>query len=556
MNSIAKISPFQKLVIWAVMVCSWLVQALAARSPLNADAVSYLDISYSCLAGNWHAIVNGWWSPGYPFLLALWLKLFNPSPFHEPIAMHMFAFATLIVALICFENFISVFFTFRKKLAEEYGEDIRELLPDDAVRLVGYSLFFWISTFLTPPSLEQPDILAFIFYLLASTLCMQLVSSGQEWSRFVFLGTVLGLAYLVKTVMFPLAFVFFAALVCQKGGLRLLPKLLLSVTIFIAVSMPFCLALSQSKGRFTFGDVGILAYRHIMGMDVEAVPGAVGAMPAAAPHVHDYTEIINLGTYPPWADPSHGYKGAPLHFNFWRQLNRTHIVLRYYFDLYVVQLGALICGFLVLLLWGGAVGQFGRRLLRQAVLWLPAVAGLAFYASMRVEGRFLAGYTVALFAACTAALRIGDTPFIQKLARSVVLAVSLLLLSQIVIKVGHEGLQLFAKDKFPDRQVATTLRQMGVETGERVGYMGEALTDVSWAHLAHVHIAAEIPQEDVLTFWTADRAERAQAIKWLASTGAKVLVTRGVSDTAMSMGWRRVGDTDYYILALPGTNVR
>jgi hypothetical protein len=54
------------------MLAAWLAQAFAATNPLDADAVSYLDIAYSCLSGNWHALVHGYWSPGYPFLLALW----------------------------------------------------------------------------------------------------------------------------------------------------------------------------------------------------------------------------------------------------------------------------------------------------------------------------------------------------------------------------------------------------------------------------------------------------------------------------------------------------
>ena len=94
------------------------------------------------------------------------------------------------------------------------------------------------------------------------------------------------------------------------------------------------------------------------------------------------------------------------------------------------------------------------------------------------------------------------------------------------------------------------MREMGVEPGERVSYMGYALVDHAWAHLARVKISAEIPEEDTLSFWAADQTERAEATRWLAATGAKVLVTRSVPSTAMSMGWRSVRDTDYYVLVL------
>ena len=83
---------------------------------------------------------------------------------------------------------------------------------------MGYSLFFWITTFLTPPSLEQPDILVFIVYLLACALCMHL-SHRQEWWRYALLGLVLGLGYLVKSVMFPLGFVFLFALFLPESSM-------------------------------------------------------------------------------------------------------------------------------------------------------------------------------------------------------------------------------------------------------------------------------------------------------------------------------------------------
>jgi hypothetical protein len=91
---------------------------------------------------------------------------------------------------------------------------------------------------------------------------------------------------------------------------------------------------------------------------------------------------------------------------------------------------------------------------------------------------------------------------------------------------------------------------MGVEPGDRVSYMGYALEDHVWAHLARVKISAEIPQKDTLAFWAAKPTDQIKALNWLAATGARVLVTRGVPDTAISMGWKKVGDSDYYVLSL------
>jgi len=532
------------------MLCAWLAQALAARDFATADAISYLDISYSCLAGNWHALVNGWWSPAFPFLLTILLKIFNPGPFREALLLHLFSFASLVVALAAFEYFIRVFLICRKTVVAD-DHDSALPVPHEWVWIVGYSLFFWISTFLTPPSLEQPDILVFILYLFTAVLCMQVVLEPRKWSQYFLLGLVLGIGYLTKSVMFPLAFVFYAALCFHKDRLRMLPKLMFSVVIFAAVCSPFALALSKTKGRFTFGDVGVMAYRHVMGMDEQPLLPDTTPRPSAAPHIADYNPIIQLGTFPPWSDPSYGYRATPFHFMLRRQLNRTHIVLRYYFDLFVLQLGPLFAGLLALFFLREP-RDFGRRLARLPVLWLPALAGLAFYASMRVDGRFLAGYIVSLYAAWLALIRLPNSMNLQKTTRAIAFAVSFLLLSQIAVQVSHEAAHLFTRQPHADWQVATALQQMGLKKGDRVSYMGYALVDHGWAHLARVRISAEIPEEDVQNFWASDKKERQGVINWLSSTSAKALITKNVPDSAMPMGWIKVADTNYYILSLSG----
>jgi hypothetical protein len=106
-----------------------------------------------------------------------------------------------------------------------------------------------------------------------------------------------GLGYLTKSVMLPLGCVFRLALFWQKLEWRRVSGMVLAAAVFVAVGVPFCLALSQSKGRFTFRDVGIMAYRHVIGFDEEPLPPTVMAPPKAAPHVQDYSDTLHLGTY-------------------------------------------------------------------------------------------------------------------------------------------------------------------------------------------------------------------------------------------------------------------
>ena len=63
-----------KLLAWILLVCCWLVQGLAARHSMDADGVSYQNIADAALSGDWRSFLNGYWSPGFPFLLTLWRK--------------------------------------------------------------------------------------------------------------------------------------------------------------------------------------------------------------------------------------------------------------------------------------------------------------------------------------------------------------------------------------------------------------------------------------------------------------------------------------------------
>lgn len=530
---------------WSAMFCCWLIQGVAARHSLDADGVSYLNIVDSCLRGNWHALVNAYWSPGYPFLLTLWFKLFHPSLYYVPLAVRTFGVFSLLVALCCFEYFLWTLLRFRA------GYLIHERNPgrfisDGSIRLAGYALFLWISVYFTPANLDQPDVWVFSLYLLASALCLQLISGKRSWLRFALLGLVLGLAYLVKAVMFPLSFTFFAGLLFYKKTWRSLPKLAWAVAVFAAVTLPFIASLSHDKGRLTYGDVGPIAYRHITDDD-GATLSESGL--AAAPHMQDYTRIMFLGTYPPWADPSNAYHGEPTHFHLGKQLNRIHVVWRYYFDWYAVQLGCVLCGFLVLLLTSRDFFGFLAIYFKQVALWFPAVCGFLLYGLVRVDGRFLAGFMIAVFAAAIVSIEFPDDEQASRTGGSVIITVALLLFAQVVVLVGHEAIKLPAS-RYPDWQVVQALNASGVKPGDHVSFMGDALSYHVWAYLGRYSLTGEIPEGDVSTFWASTGPQQREAIDWLARTGAKALVTRNAPPVAVSNGWKNVPNTDYYIFPI------
>jgi hypothetical protein len=120
------------------------------------------------------------------------------------------------------------------------------------------------------------------------------------------------------------------------------------------------------------------------------------------------------------------------------------------------------------------------------------------------------------------------------------------------VVIGHatklSGISGPAKN--PDWEVAPALPGLGIHSGERVCYLGYALTDEGWAHLARVHIAAEIPVEDVPGFWSAGRPQQIAVANWLAAKGVKAIITRDAPASALAAGWERISETDYYVLTL------
>jgi hypothetical protein len=542
------------------MICCWILQALASRHTFDADGVSYQNIADVCLRGNWHSLVNGYWSPGYPFLLTMWFKLFHPGAYFVPLTVRWFGVLSLIFTLTSFEFFLSSFLNFRKYLYDS-NSDSQNYLSDRSIRVIGYAIFFWISVFMTPASLDHPDICLFALYLSASGLSLRIVADPhQKWRRFASLGVILGLAYLVKAVMFPLSFIFFVALLFHHTCRQHPARLGIGIAAFLLVSVPFITVLSQSKGRLTYGDSGSVNYHSVITGDTkfpgaELNPRQVALYRlSAAPHIADYTDVLRLGTYPAWADPSFRYVPAPFHLMPRRQLNRLHVVMRYYFDLYFVGLAGLVCGLLALVLYAGEIQAFCRLFASQIVLWLPALAGFALYALVRAEARFLPGFTIAIFAAVLASIHLKRHPETTRVSECVVTAIVILLVLQAAVTVAHDASKVKNGGEYPDWRIAERLHEVGVNPGDRVSFLGDTLTNHAWAYLAHVSIAAEIPTEDETTFWKSTEAEKRDVFAWLASKGIKVLLTRRTPALFRDGVWELVPGTDYYLVSLSASN--
>ena len=67
----------------AFLSLAGLIEAVFSRRALWADGISYLDMGDAMMRGDWEMAISVYWSPLYPFLQGLALRLFRPTAYSE-----------------------------------------------------------------------------------------------------------------------------------------------------------------------------------------------------------------------------------------------------------------------------------------------------------------------------------------------------------------------------------------------------------------------------------------------------------------------------------------
>lgn len=431
---------------WAGMITSWIIVAASARRTIDPDGVAYLDIALQCLRGHGSALANSYWSPGYPLLLALWMRIFGQQPAREIFLLHSFAVVMLAGSLASFEFFLKTLLAVRRHVAED--ED-GEAVPEWLIRATGYTFFAWLTTFLLPASADHPDALILSALLLAASFSIRICGRGGSATDFVLLGAVLGLGYIAKAAMFPLSFVVLAAtLWCVRRRPRAIAGVAAAFFVFAAISAPLVMALSRKLGHPSFGNAAAINYAEavnkINSIYWQGQPPGPGTPKHAfrtvnsGPPVYEFATPV-AGTYPLWA--GHGYwcEGIEPHFRLGQQLNATHIALREYFNIVFEQLGPLCVGFAIIMFAAGKLRAFFLRLRTYEVLLIPAIAGLGMYATVRIETRFLPAFFLLLWAAAFFSLRVQRNAEAGRNTAIAAGAVIAILVLQIAVETGHRA---------------------------------------------------------------------------------------------------------------------
>ncbi len=542
------------------------IWAAITSNSMNPDGIAYLEMGEAYLRGDWRVATNGYWSPLYGLLLAVGIRLLDPALDWGFAVFHVVNLAIYLVTFVSFEFFWRQLTLWRLD-DRAHGSGLP--LPEWAWQPLGYVLFIWSALGLIQIWAVTPDMLVAAWVYLAAGQILRIRRGAMDRRTFALLGLILGFAFLTKAVMLPLTFVFLGVSLVKVGNARRAASLALVTLVAVAlVAGPHVIALSQIKGRLTFGDAGKLNYVRI----VNGLPHAhwQGDTPENGTPIHPTRQILDQppiyefatpiqATYPPWYDHSYWYEGAILRFD-WRA--QARVLLRsalFYVDLFVHQQAALLIG--TLLLYGLA---WRRRRIGDIIqrwgLALVALVVLGLYGLVYVEGRYFGPFIVLLWGDLLAGVRLPDS----QLSRRALGVIGTVMVLFMLTNIGAQNLQGLtrlsgsaggAQSGSPvsasgrPAEVAQGLHHLGIAPGDQVAIIGYGF-DSFWAKLAHVQIVAEMPWEHAGPIWMGDSAVQSLVIEHFATTGARAVVAERVPDAARLIGWQRIGETSYYLYPL------
>jgi len=547
---------------WLRWLCRSITLALGAastwavRSTMYPDGVSYLDIGDAFWRGNWHAAVNAYWSPLYPLVLGLFLKLFRPTIRWEYPLVHLVNFVMFVVGFLCFEFFLTTFLE-QQGRGHARNSETEMNLPDWAWLVVGYFVFVASSLLLITMSFVSGDMIVAAVIYLASALISKLRRGDSTWRTWAVLGVVLGVGYLAKAVMFLMSVGFIAvAAATQKTKAKKIRIAAISGLFFLLAAGPFAFLLSVVKGRPTFGDSGKINYLMNVGTTQFFIPHEPGSKHpvhqlSALPHAYEYSSPI-AGTYPLWYDPSYWHEGIRPHVDFKRQI-RTALLAgaecAWIAFSPFVGLGISVA-ILFLYLVAPSIGRCFSTASRQWELWVPALSGIALYSLVVIEPRYVAAQFCLLWIVGFSGVRLPASAISRRMITGAVLAVVLFVCLATTWQISQavNGRMFAQKDIATPEcvEVAEALVANGIRPEDKIAVLSNWLfpsrQGAYIARLAHVGIIAEARPDE---YWAADRETRSELRSEFSRAGAKAVLT--YKPLGSEDGWTRLGGTNYYV---------
>lgn len=527
---------------------------------MNADGIAYLDIGDAYFRADWVNAINPVWSPLYSWILGLVNFIFKPAMQWEFPTVHFVNFFIYLFTLACFE-----FMWTKMRGANSGNESYR--IPDPLWWTLGYLLFIWTTLSLIQIWAVTPDMLMAGLIFLAAGLIAQIRSGDENHRLFLSLGLILGLGYLSKTFMFSIAPVILAlAWLVQKRTWSAFTKTLLATGIFLLISLPFILLISNVKGSLTIGEAGTVTFlRYVNGMPFPHWQGdpANGIVPKhpsrvihQSPAVYEFGEPID-GTYPISLDPSYWYEGIEPSFEFGGLLARLLSSSLVYVELFLQQQGIFFACVLTLYVMGQRQKLTFLEILQRWALVIPAVLAFGLYATVLVQSRYVGVFVLLFWTDILANVRLSATASNKAWLNVLIGIATLGLLANIVMfnldgfkrlnpTLGTATLEQVASPATP-LEVAQALHELGMGQGNKVGVIGYAY-DSFWARLARVKIAAEMFEAQAINdLWRGDNTLRYSVLQAFTDAGMDAVVAEYVPGDVRLDDWHQVGNSSFYI---------
>jgi len=554
----------QLMVIFRIVAIVFgVAQVWTFRHGINdINGIPYLEMGEAYMRGDWGTAVNGMWSPFYSWVLGAPMRIFQPSPAHEYLVVELINLVIFLIAICSFEFFLRELLQIQHISRDTPARQGTVGLPPVALLLVGYPLFIWTCLFWITIWMQTPDMCVAIFVYVAAGILLRVQRGAASCFSFAALGVVLGLGYLAKAAMFPLAFAFlFASFSLGRTWHRALPRVFIAFVSFVVTAGPMVYSLSALKGRFTFGETGRINYIwHVNGNNCswnhfphwqKGIGSGVPLHPARkifeSPAVYEFPSSAN-GTYPMWYDPSFYWEGISPRWNARQQLATLRRSASAYCTIFLRgPQCVMIAGFLLFWLISRSGWSVIREVAGQWRLLLPAVAAFGMYALVLVQSRYIAPFGVLFWLGLLSGLRLPSGFNSQRWMWCTTLGVTITMLTGLVIWTIHHAVrEEFSTFEVVQLQHANHLKHLGLQPGEKVAIMGCALCAIPWARLARVQIAADTPSIEMEKFWQADDATKRRIIETFASTGIKAIVAERVPLVFAGTEWHRIGTTNDY----------
>lgn len=529
---------------WCVCLVWAAILAWAGQHAMNPDGVSYLDMASETLSHGPAQLVSGYWSPGYPALIAVAFMAFHPSPSQEFPLVHAVNFAIFALALWAFSLLVRSWIKADADSEADEGKRAKYVIP------LAFGMFLWFMVSFIGLDLVTPDLLVAVMVFISAGIVCRLVRSGSSGLRlYIILGVVLGMGYYAKTVLFPSGVALLAVLFCIRPNRNVSRKgVLVSGLVFLAVAAPLVALISGRVGRVSVGETGTLNYiwyvNHAELLSHNYWEGDFGRMyPTLAhpprmlaekPVTLEFSAPLG-GTFPLWYDPSYWWHGESVGFDWHRQLAalKEHVreILR--------EMSALIPGFLILCILAmrrKAISiQWRDRFWR--IAWPLAVCTML--ALIHVENRHLAPFLLLFWLAIygEAMFRVGVR------ARATILAgvLAVLLVPQAAVLASVAASAARRPGQEPEyRTIARGMTELGIHGGDRLAVVGYAF-DSYYARFARVQVTADV--EDADEFWRLSGADLKRLEDRLAASGVKALVARNRPAGSWPERWRELNGT-------------